>query len=484
MRLTFFLIYFLSLSSLYSCPSPESERSLDLENKIFRDSVFTSLEIALLNVENVYNLNLNFKEISEFPLEIIKFQNLESLNLGGNKLTSLPPEISELLNLKKLKLYNNKLESLPSEIGKMKNLEELDVANNQLTRLPSKISNLNTLKHLNISGNTNILNLPKGFWKLNLEVLIFENDNIDELPKEFLEMSRLNFTLSSYGQFLVGNLSEGKRVFCKNGKMGVIESSGKMVITPYDCLDYSLGGEYLPKYRNNRCFIFEKTNEGTEKMGIMNEDYTLIEAAIYLVDGFNCNQYFDFKNNLYPLFIKSEYDTEIAAHWEFINTNYEKVFEFKYGSGSCTAACVFMPEFAEGLCLFEDSVNKYGYIDTLGEIVIANQYFGASNFSEGIACVIQMKDSKHFYFSFIDKKGEKIFDRNFDIHPFSEPFPSPKKTGYHEVRFDLYNQIGCGMRSFLFEKGKCKLRFWDSKKKQTIEAIINTRGEIIEYTGE
>ena len=60
--------------------------------------------------------------------------------------------------------------------------------------------------------------------------------------------------------------------------------------------------------------------------------------------------------------------------------------------------------------------SKYGFIDKSGKVVIEPQFDGASNFSEGFACV--EKDDK---WGFIDKNGKVVIEPQFDdAEPFSE----------------------------------------------------------------
>jgi len=142
-----------------------------------KDSIYTDLELAFQNPQNVKILILKNKKLYQLPSDIGLLENLEILNLKRNKLTSLPSSIvncknlikidlsynkfttfpiilKELPRLKDLNLYHNELEYLPSEIGEFISLEKLDLGENHLTELPQQIKDLsNTLKELNLRLN-------------------------------------------------------------------------------------------------------------------------------------------------------------------------------------------------------------------------------------------------------------------------------------------------------------------------------------------
>ena len=65
--------------------------------------------------------------------------------------------------------------------------------------------------------------------------------------------------------------------------------------------------------------------------------------------------------------------------------------------------------FFEGLALFSNDENKWGYVDTLGQIAILPKYSLARPFSDGVAMVV---DSTGFC-SFIDRNGAILFRSTF-----------------------------------------------------------------------
>jgi hypothetical protein len=85
-----------------------------------------------------------------------------------------------------------------------------------------------------------------------------------------------------------------------------------------------------------------------------------------------------------------------GADYGFITLAGERVIEL--GKRSAT-------DFSEGLSVVRDTSDKYGYIDTLGRMVIPARYVVAGSFSEGRAYV-QFKYGEKF--GFIDRSGELV----------------------------------------------------------------------------
>jgi len=87
-----------------------------------------------------------------------------------------------------------------------------------------------------------------------------------------------------------------------------------------------------------------------------------------------------------------------------------------YGYIDKTGEIVIEPKFyearpfKEGLAAVK-VVDKYGFINNVGEMVIATVFRHVMyDFSEGFACVLQKSDEGFF---FIDKEGNNIFNRFF-----------------------------------------------------------------------
>ena len=72
---------------------------LSFQVKAQIDSVYTSIDDALKNPENVYRLNLEGQDLTVFPKTIGILKNLVELDLDGNILAEIPDEIGQLKNL-------------------------------------------------------------------------------------------------------------------------------------------------------------------------------------------------------------------------------------------------------------------------------------------------------------------------------------------------------------------------------------------------
>ncbi len=115
--------------------------------------VFTSLEKAVANKNQVYKLNLSKQKLKEFPKEILLFENLQELNLSDNLIKELPNEISNLKNLQVLNLSKNKIKKLPVTIGDLKHLHTFYFSKNRLVYFPNEMRGLDNLKFIDISKN-------------------------------------------------------------------------------------------------------------------------------------------------------------------------------------------------------------------------------------------------------------------------------------------------------------------------------------------
>ena len=91
-----------------------------------------------------------------------------------------------------------------------------------------------------------------------------------------------------------------------------------------------------------------------------------------------------------------------GSEYAFLNHDGERLIEL--GKRSAT-------DFSEGLCVVRDTSDKYGYIDTLGHMVIPARYVVAGSFSEGRAYV-QLKYGEKF--GFIDRSGELVIPLAYD----------------------------------------------------------------------
>lgn len=162
------------------------------------DSVFTSLEAALKNKEQVKYLKLNRKQYRVFPSQIFEFTNLAELDISKNKIAELPDSIAVLTQLKKINISQNKLKTLPKTIGSLSYLQDIRAAQNEITTLPVELSSLLNLTVLDLWSN-NIVEFPVEYSKLTqlkeLDVrgIVFTESQEKKL-KELLSNTKIYFS--------------------------------------------------------------------------------------------------------------------------------------------------------------------------------------------------------------------------------------------------------------------------------------------------
>ncbi len=226
----------------------------------------------------------------------------------------------------------------------------------------------------------------------------------------------------------------------RNGKIGFMNTAGKLVIEPqYDVL----GG--LPIFINGKATVFKdrkpimidtlgnellKPNFGTNgflyfvdgfstiyaesgHQGIIAENGTIILEPKY--NGVN-----SFSEGFAAVQISGDEKGVVSG---FVNKKGEFVFNKKFG---------FIRDFHEGLAAVEVD-GKWGYIDTSGNFIIEPQFATANDFYNGIA-IVAIKKGKSFKYGFIDKTGkfvlEPIYNEANEFQFGLAPVKIGKKFGY------------------------------------------------------
>lgn len=140
--------------------------------------------------------------------------------------------------------------------------------------------------------------------------------------------------------------------------------------------------------------------------------------------------------------------------------------------------------FSEGLSVFKDDKDKYGYLNSKGEIVIKATYDMAEAFSDGIAVVTRQSGSEPIR-SAIDKKGNELFKFKSgyqNIGGFSEGLIIASYMVNNDDKFVMLNKKGereaelkrDGMTWFSYEDGICIFR-----NKDRLYGLMNPDGEIV-----
>ncbi len=84
---------------------------------ICQDKAYSSLEKALMNKEDVIELDLSGQNLTVLSDSIGGFSNLKKLKLTNNQLSELPRSIEKLINLRYLYLNSNNFSIIPDFIG-------------------------------------------------------------------------------------------------------------------------------------------------------------------------------------------------------------------------------------------------------------------------------------------------------------------------------------------------------------------------------
>uniref|UniRef100_A0A667Z6S5 Leucine rich repeat containing 28 n=1 Tax=Myripristis murdjan TaxID=586833 RepID=A0A667Z6S5_9TELE len=151
------------------------------------ETIFTAKQ------ERHKNLFLNYRNLNNFPVELLKdegLQFLERLYMKRNSLTTLPDNLAQKLpNLIEL---DNALQLLCPEIGRLRSLRHLRLSNNQLKCLPPEIGDLQDLETLDVSMNQ-LVSLPDRLYRcLSLQYLTADHNHLSHIPRQLCQLHRLN----------------------------------------------------------------------------------------------------------------------------------------------------------------------------------------------------------------------------------------------------------------------------------------------------
>ncbi|KAM4676861.1 leucine-rich repeat-containing protein 28 [Discoglossus pictus] len=153
--------------------------------------------ISVAKLERHKNLFLNYRNLSHFPLELLKdegLQYLERLYMKRNSLTTLPENLAQKLpNLVELYLHSNNIVFVPEAIGSLVKLQSLDLSDNALEILCPDIGRLKSLRHLRLTNNR-LKFLPPEIGKLKeLQTLDLSTNHLVTLPEKLHLCQSLQF---------------------------------------------------------------------------------------------------------------------------------------------------------------------------------------------------------------------------------------------------------------------------------------------------
>ncbi|PPK57335.1 leucine rich repeat (LRR) protein [Malaciobacter marinus] len=153
-------------------------------------------------LENITQLDICDKDISEIPPQIENLSKLLVLLADCNNIKELPLELFKLKSLTMLSLANNNISVIPDEIEQV-NICYLDISNNPIKTLPPMIYKKKRICDLYLH-NTNIQTIPEDICQLkNLTTLTFDDKHLPSISKclsSFPNIDSINLTLSTYDE--------------------------------------------------------------------------------------------------------------------------------------------------------------------------------------------------------------------------------------------------------------------------------------------
>lgn len=151
--------------------------------------VFTSIEEAQKNPEQVYRLKLKIKADS-LPDAVFQFTNLQELTISKCRLSVLNQRISELTNLEYLDVSANQLVRLPNSLCDLLNLKELIINRNHIEELPEQIGKLTQLTYIDAWDNP-LYSLPRSISDLRFSLHELDMRQIELRDEELEAMEKL-----------------------------------------------------------------------------------------------------------------------------------------------------------------------------------------------------------------------------------------------------------------------------------------------------
>lgn len=131
----------------------------------------------------------------------------------NNGLKSLPTTIGALTKLSSLYIANGELESLPDEMANLVSCEDLEIYNcPKMSEFPAVIARMPALESINLANNRQwsasealegIKALASGPSRESIEILYFNENNLEIIPKEICNMKKLGLI-----DFASNNISE------------------------------------------------------------------------------------------------------------------------------------------------------------------------------------------------------------------------------------------------------------------------------------
>ncbi|XP_026787447.3 leucine-rich repeat-containing protein 58a [Pangasianodon hypophthalmus] len=160
------------------------------------------LQLADLNLEHItepqrkqiQQLHLTHNSLTFFPTTLCMFSSLEYLDMSNNALSVFPEDILQLTKLKTLVAKNNQLDeaSFPKQFGSMP-IETLNLSGNRFREIPKQLLELSRLQSLSMGGNR-LKSIPAEIGNLtSLEMLYLGGNLISFIPPELANLRCLRY---------------------------------------------------------------------------------------------------------------------------------------------------------------------------------------------------------------------------------------------------------------------------------------------------
>lgn len=153
-------------------------------------------------------IDLRRKGLTSLPKEFYELTDLEEIDLRNNKLTNISSKFKVFTKLRVLRLENNKLKKIHSSLSQLPHLEELYLNDNLIEVVPPVLGQLKNLRRLhminmlNCTGRVHTVELPEGFWKLQLTELGISQDYYNNYSHGFKGIPYISTLKAEEGSFL------------------------------------------------------------------------------------------------------------------------------------------------------------------------------------------------------------------------------------------------------------------------------------------
>jgi len=207
-----------------------------------------------------------------------------------------------------------------------------------------------------------------------------------------------------------GALSEGVRAFVKNGKMGFVDEKYNIVQPAvFDFPEYA----EIPSFRDGMCLFYDKKETADDayepefNFGYLNREFNIVIQSIYTYQENFCQGFTASFSGGYAI-VHQQNEEHETSFFVIDKTGKQTGPSFE-AANTCTAACYFYPEIAEGRVVVRNET-KLGYLEAAtGNMVIPYNYTAAGPFSEGVAAV----EINGRYITIINKNGTPVTNKKF-----------------------------------------------------------------------